>query len=110
MSDSFDDMSKALARGVSRRRALGIMGAAALGALFAGRGSDLALAANQTSDCNHYCDQYRHPDKQTCQDNCRECAGGVAAMCGTVCCGAGTNCVSPGICASGGTGSGTGGG
>jgi hypothetical protein len=93
MEDQFDRVSKAIASGMSRREVMRLIGAGILGALLGPFGAGEALAANQTSDCNHYCNQFKHPDKQICRDNCRGCAGGVAAMCGPTCCAAGTVCV-----------------
>ena len=102
----FDEITKALASGTSRRTVLRRLGAglAGLGLAATGRGAAQA-APNQ---CAAVCDQLfdEGPAQATCKQVCESCPGGVSDLCpGTTngvttvtCCGRDTVCCPGGAC------------
>jgi hypothetical protein len=104
----FDEVAKSLDADIPRRQALGrlfgIVSGAVAGSLMLGRSGH---AANQTSDCNHFCMlHFSDPDdKNTCKGICRNCPS-IGLLCGIdddinslVCCsGEGLMCCPGGEC------------
>ena len=80
----FDNLARTLGSSTSRRGVLKVLIGGAVGGLGLTLGRKPVLA-NQTSDCEHYCNQYKHPEKQQCADACKKCKGGVEQMCGLTC-------------------------
>ena len=92
-----DELARVAGSGLSRRSVSRRLGGGLLGVVALVMLPEQVSAANQTSDCNHYCNDFKHPDKQDCKDTCRACEGGAASMCGLVCC-TGRHCNDAGIC------------
>jgi hypothetical protein len=97
MSTHFDDLSKALASGVSRRDALRMLGGSLLGAGLLAIGRGTAKAA--PSPCAILCGKTAFtsgPAHAQCLQACRECGEDVTRVCisptGAVCCGQGQGC------------------
>lgn len=98
----FDDLTRTLAAGASRRRVLGALGGLAAAVL--GRGPAQAAPSN----CAVGCANLKGPQKAACGQACRQCGGDFNRVCvaegpfgptGFTCCPAGTFCVfGPGIC------------
>jgi hypothetical protein len=92
-----DDLARALASTTSRRGALKVLLGGVAGAFGLRMGHGTALAATQTSDCEHFCNQFGPPQKQQCKDTCKSCPGGVSQMCGLTCgCAAPQTCIGAG--------------
>jgi hypothetical protein len=104
--EKFDDFARTLASGVSRRRALRLLGggvAVSLGALV---GVGRARAA--PSSCSVFCANLSGPQKAACKQACRACGGDVSRVCSQpapgggaaqfVCCPEGTVCDPTGAC------------
>jgi hypothetical protein len=120
VATNFEDLSRALATGVSRRQAVKLMGGAVAGSVLAVMHLSRAEAAPST--CAVVCGKtgfVSGPAHAQCLQACRQCAGNIQNLCfgptGAVCCQNGTvcslftgTCVQPCTCESGtpcGTGS-----
>ena len=101
-SSRFDDMSRAVAGGLSRRQALGIMGGTMGGAVVGSLGMTVAAAPKAfgaPSSCSVLCGKTSFtsgPAHAACLQACRECQGDITRLCqsptGTVCCAPGSSC------------------
>jgi hypothetical protein len=78
MHDKFDELSKALARGVSRRDALKLFGAGLVGSALAiiGRSRASEAANDVDAQCASYCGVYRAIKlRNSCYNACVDCGG-----------------------------------
>jgi hypothetical protein len=103
----FDEWTKDLARGVSRREALRRLGGGLAGAILAWLGVGRAWAA--PNPCSAFCNSLRHPaQRKNCNNACKQCGDNVQNVCPSLdsdkvtCCSQGTGCCS-GTCSSLGT-------
>ena len=100
---AFDDLTKTLASGVSRRTALRQLGAGLAAAVLAGIGVRPAAAA--PNECAVYCSRVEPagPSRAACKQACHKCEGDVRRLCssptGWTCCAPGTACRPDGTCA-----------
>ncbi len=122
MAYQLDELSKALASGVSRRDVLKRIGAGLTGAVLASVGTRRATAAPST--CAVFCAEVTQsgPANAQCRQACRQCGNDPSLLCGgfgrpficcapnssccfsqtgEFCCPSGTECCGEGCCASG---------
>ena len=97
MASQFDELSKALASGVSRRELLRRVGVGLTGAALASLGVKVASAA--PSECAVICGKNAFisgPLHAACLQACRECQADVTRICqmggSVVCCASGSIC------------------
>src|SRR5438046_840669 len=95
--DQFDELSKALANGLSRREALRRLGGGLLGAALAALGLDEAKAA--PIPCAEACSQHFPPGPvwAACRrEACQKCNGEITRVCfgqtNAICCAPGSSC------------------
>lgn len=79
MSTSFDDVSKALASGVSRRHALKLMAGGVGGTVLASMGLGRARAA--VSSCAAFCANFHGAAHAQCMQTCKDCGSDVTRLC-----------------------------
>jgi Cys-rich repeat protein len=114
VATNFDDLSKALASGVSRRHALKLMGGAMGGGIAAVM--QLGRASAAPDQCQVFCGKTSFtsgPAHAACVQACHKCNADLNRLCfsptGTTCCASGQlclngTCTSATPCVSGGTG------
>jgi hypothetical protein len=115
MAKSFDEISKTLSSGVSRRTALRLMGAGVGGAALAALGLGEAKAA--PNQCAAFCSFFHGAFQATCRQACQKCGSNPNNLCfsfspsgggpptGVTCCQGGfccpsatnTSCCQPGM-------------
>jgi hypothetical protein len=93
----FDDVSKAVAAGLTRRRLMGLAGAGVGGSIFASMAP--RAVAKGPSSCSVFCGKTSFtsgPAHASCLHACTACHGDVSGICtgatGSVCCSDGTSC------------------
>jgi hypothetical protein len=77
MSSPFDELSKALARGVSRRQALKMFGAGIAGSVLALMGIERSSALVKTESCAEFCSGFPPNQQGRCRSVCVRCPGGA---------------------------------
>jgi hypothetical protein len=95
MSTTFDDVTKALGRGVSRREALRLLAGAAAGGVLGMMGLRKASAA--PSSCSVFCSQFHGAAHAQCLATCKAC-GGPSGVCGGPFTGGFICCANGGVC------------
>jgi hypothetical protein len=93
MANQFDEASKALARGQSRRQALGRLAQGALA--LAGVIGFFSLGGKSRAGSQKQCERICGPGNPTCVDACLNCNGTYCLSIGlgpAVCCPHGTKC------------------
>jgi hypothetical protein len=103
MENRFDELTKALAGGVSRREALRRLGGGLAGVLLASMGLGKAWSQSGSVDCGSYCRARFAPGRvalRTCVHSCEDCQAGGGIVCGASSAGGGAV-----TCCSGGTAS-----
>jgi hypothetical protein len=93
MANQFDELSKSLAKGMSRRQALRWIGGVA-GAALASLGVGQAAAA--PSPCAVFCSFLHGAAHASCVQACKQCGADISRVCvnpaGSVCCPSGQVC------------------
>ena len=107
MGEYFDELTKAVAKGVGRRQALvrlgtGLLGAAAASIGMASLGAPEAQA--ESKNCMDYCGTYTRLLRGQCLRVCNTCPGGRGQVCFNYesdtfsCCTSSQTCSGSGIC------------
>jgi hypothetical protein len=81
VTSKFDDLSKALADGVSRRQALRLIAGGLGGTVLASVGVGRAKAA--VSPCSAFCATFHGAAHAECMQTCKECGSDVTRLCAT---------------------------
>jgi hypothetical protein len=79
MTSTFDDMSKVLASGVSRRDALKLIGGTVGGSALAALGIGRARAA--VSSCAAFCANFHGAAHAQCMQTCKQCGSDPSRLC-----------------------------
>jgi hypothetical protein len=80
VTTSFDDMSRALASGVSRRQALRLIAGGVGGTVLASAGMGRARAA--VNPCSVYCANFHGAAHAQCLQTCKACGSDTSRLCG----------------------------
>jgi hypothetical protein len=81
VATKFDDLSKALASGVSRRQALRLIAGGVGGTVLAAVGVGRAKAA--VNPCSAFCATFHGAAHSECMQACKACGGDVTRLCAT---------------------------
>ena len=98
----FDEWTKDLARGVSRREALRRLGGGLAAMLLSAVGLNTAWGAppSRPPKCSDYCNTLPTPQRANCNNACKQCGGNTQNICPSrdsdkvACCSQGTGCCS----------------
>lgn len=81
MGEVFDELTKAVAKGVGRRRALGRLGLGLVGAMAASIGMTTPEAKAAPKRCMDCCQAYTGRLRGACLHVCNTCPGACAKLC-----------------------------
>src|SRR5437667_10352722 len=88
-SSAFDELAMDLARGLSRREALGRLAGGLMGALLATMGWERAWGAttaptSRPPKCSDYCNTLPRPQRANCNNACKQCGGNTQNVCASL--------------------------